>query len=219
MGELYKLDFANGKSYIGISVKSAKARFDNHKRCAKTGKSAAIYNAWRKHGEPNLTVLAILEDRELASTERRAIAVYGTLVPGGYNMTPGGEISPMLFPEIAAKVSASMLGKVWSEERKVLRSKMMIGNKNLLGHSHSEESRAKMSESRKGVKRSAESVEKMASKNRGLKRSEETVKKNSAAASKWMEERKKNDPQWWSDWCAARGLKIKAAKAAKKEKQ
>ena len=112
MGELYKLDFTNGKSYVGITTKTAKSRFDNHKRCANTGKGAALYNAWRKHGEPKLTVLAVLEDKELASAEQRAIAVYGTLVPSGYNMTSGGEVSPMLFSEIAAKVSASMLGKV-----------------------------------------------------------------------------------------------------------
>lgn len=33
-------------------------------------------------------MLAVLEDRELASTEIRAIAAYGTLAPNGYNMTP-----------------------------------------------------------------------------------------------------------------------------------
>ena len=37
MGTLYKLDFANGKSYIGISLNPSKL-FADHKRCALDGK-------------------------------------------------------------------------------------------------------------------------------------------------------------------------------------
>lgn len=88
MGTLYKLDFEDGKSYVGITTKTIAHRFNAHACNARTGRRARLYAAWRKHGEPRLTVLAVLEDRELASTEIRAIAAYGTLAPNGYNMTP-----------------------------------------------------------------------------------------------------------------------------------
>lgn len=117
MGALYKLDFPNGKSYIGITTRSARERFNGHRQMATTGKTA-LYAAWRKHGEPKLVTLAILEDRELASTEIRAIAVYKTLAPDGYNTTPGGDASPMTLPEISAKLRGNKhsLGKKFPAE-------------------------------------------------------------------------------------------------------
>ena len=123
MGELYRLDFNNGKSYVGITVKKAANRFKHHKRDATHGSKYLVHRAWRKYGEPKMTVLAILEDGELPSTEIRAIKIFGTMTPNGYNMTPGGEESPMLVPAIKAK---------------------------LVGIKRSKESRAKMSESKKG---------------------------------------------------------------------
>lgn len=79
MGELYRLDFCNGKSYIGITTQSAKRRFLAHNKAAAGERSTcAVHEAWRKHGAPNLTVLAILENADLSSTEIRAIAAFGT---------------------------------------------------------------------------------------------------------------------------------------------
>lgn len=123
MGTVYKLDFANGKSYIGITTKSLNERIKHHARDAANGSEYSVHKAWRKHGEPVLTVLAVVEDRDLAGAEIRAIKAFNTLVPNGYNMTPGGEESPMLVPEIKAK---------------------------LIGLKRSDESRAKMSASKKG---------------------------------------------------------------------
>lgn len=124
MGTLYKLDFANGKSYVGITTKSLKTRIKHHAADAANGSQYAVHKAWRKHGEPVMTVLAVVEDRDLAETEIRAIKEFNTLVPNGYNMTPGGEDSPMLVPEIKAK---------------------------LVGIKRSDESKAKMSASKKGT--------------------------------------------------------------------
>lgn len=153
MGELYKLDFVNGKSYIGISVKGAAHRYLAHKGRAKSNckTSTPLYNAWRKHGAPTMTVLAVLEDRELASTEQRAIAAYGTLFPEGYNLTVGGEVSPMTLPEVRAKVSAALMGREIPASTRAAVSLASKGNKHTLGMKvHSEEHKAMMSEKMKG---------------------------------------------------------------------
>jgi len=111
MGELYKLEFPNGKAYIGITKKTAVHRLNQHKTMLRGGKHTALYNAWRKHCEPKLVVLAIVEDYDLAETEIRAIKVFNTLVPNGYNMTEGGQTSPSLSPSAKLKMSLAKLGK------------------------------------------------------------------------------------------------------------
>lgn len=127
MGELYKLDFASGKSYIGITEKTAAQRFKGHQTSFRLGATALVYRAWRKYGEPKLTVLAVLEDCELSPSEIRAIAIFKTISPHGYNLSEGGHLAPSKHPEVAAKISKSQLG-----------------NKSFAGRKHSEETKAKM---------------------------------------------------------------------------
>lgn len=117
MGTLYKLDFPNGKSYIGITTKCADMRFRGHRQMVSKGKTA-LYAAWRKHGAPKMTVLALLPDEELADAEIRAIAAHKTLVPAGYNSTAGGDVSPLTDPAVAAKLKGNKhtLGKKFPRE-------------------------------------------------------------------------------------------------------
>lgn len=117
MGELYRLSFSNGKHYIGIAANGAYRRFTCHRHNA-TKFNTLLYNAWRKHGEPGLKVLAVIEDDLLYETEIRAIALYGTLAPGGYNITLGGDgIRGLVHtPETRAKMSASRMGHIKSPE-------------------------------------------------------------------------------------------------------
>jgi len=129
MGTLYKLDFANGKSYIGITTKSMNTRFKHHAADVNRGSEYAVHNAWRKYGEPKLLVLAVVEDKDLAETEIRAIKAFNTLTPNGYNMTPGGENSPMLVPEIKAK----LVGIKRSDETK---AKLSAAKKGSMSDSH-----------------------------------------------------------------------------------
>lgn len=149
MGTLYKLDFANGKSYIGITTGSAEVRFKCHKQAANGTRDAALYRAWRKHGEPVLTVLAVVEDRELADTEIRAIKAFNTLVPNGYNTLEGGQPFPMKDPAIAKKSGDARKGMKFSDEHKAKIAAAMIGNQRTKGQKRSEEFRAKMSAIRK----------------------------------------------------------------------
>lgn len=120
MGELYRLDFPNGKSYVGITKNFSSSRFEDHKRRAFGGskKKYLLSNAWKKHGDPKLVILAVLENHMLPEAEVRAVKAFKTMAPDGYNMTPGGEVSPMTVPEVAAKMAASSKGKKLSEEHK-----------------------------------------------------------------------------------------------------
>lgn len=113
MGELYRLDFANGKSYIGITEKSSSERFLCHKRAYKTSKML-VARAWRKYGQPNMTILAVIENFDLAETEMRAIKVFDTQHPNGYNLLEGGQRSPMFCADVVAKIR----GRKHSEEAK-----------------------------------------------------------------------------------------------------
>ena len=89
--QLYKIDFPNNKSYIGISSVSAKSRFKDH--CQKRSKSL-VSVAIRKYGKDNVTMLVIGEcdDWELLClAEQEAISKYNTKSPCGYNLTCGGD--------------------------------------------------------------------------------------------------------------------------------
>lgn len=217
MGELYRLSFPTGKCYIGITVGTARDRYSAHRAAARKGVKTPVYGAWRKHGEPKLEVLAILENHCLGETEQRAIAAFKTMVPNGYNVSPGGDISPMKDPVVAAKVSAARLGMKMSEETKAKMSAAILGNKRLLGFRHSEASRAKMSAARKGKKfDDPERSRKLSEALKGRVVSEETRARNKAAAKLWMAERKASDPEWWAEMVAKRGEAIKAGWAAKK---
>lgn len=149
MGELYKLDFTNGKSYIGITTGSALGRLKSHRKAANGSRDAALYHAWRKHGEPQLVVLAVVEDKDLAETEVRAIKAFGTLAPNGYNMVDGGQPFPMKDPAIAKKSGDSRKGRKFSDEHRAKIAAAMTGNQHSKGLKRSDEFRAKMSAIRK----------------------------------------------------------------------
>lgn len=99
--KIYKLDFPSGKSYIGVErIGRCGSRYKEHQQSATNGGQAVVYNAWRKYGPPIQSILAVVENEDASITEQRAIRVFRTMKPFGYNMTPGGETSPMSVPEI-----------------------------------------------------------------------------------------------------------------------
>lgn len=90
--QLYKLDFPNNKSYIGITSKIAEERFKAH--CWKSSKKNPVQHAIHKYGKENikLTVLITVDDWELLClAEKEAIEKFNTFTPNGYNLTLGGE--------------------------------------------------------------------------------------------------------------------------------
>lgn len=111
-GWIYQLLFPNGLKYVG-QTESWKGRMRSHKRGKKRDDGQLIKRAIKKAGWANIKVSVLQEFPigGLSKKERRAvlslaevewIARLGTLKPGGYNTTPGGDAQPMDDPEVAA---------------------------------------------------------------------------------------------------------------------
>ncbi len=90
----------NGKKYIGKTEEYyINNRWCKHKATARTNDKNYFHNAIRKYGEENFIFEVVLKDipkEELCQKEIEYIKQYGTLIPGGYNMTLGGCASSAL---------------------------------------------------------------------------------------------------------------------------
>lgn len=98
---LYAVEGPTGMLYIGITAKTVRARWGQHCRDAirDSGRSTKSYlhRAIAKHGGSAFKVrtLAVLASmNEARSAEVRAIRVFGTRAPAGYNLATGGEGAP-----------------------------------------------------------------------------------------------------------------------------
>ena len=79
----------DGKSYVGQTCKSIKARIAQHIRCDTSGIGAAIRREGRKRFE--VVELETCETEEQADfLERHYINALNALEPAGYNLKPGG---------------------------------------------------------------------------------------------------------------------------------
>ena len=92
--QLYQLLFPNGKSYIGITSKTANVRFKEH--CFPSKKRNAFQHAIHVYGAENviLLVLGTVDNWELLClSEIEAIEKFNTFYKNGngYNLTLGGE--------------------------------------------------------------------------------------------------------------------------------
>ena len=110
-GWIYQLLFPNGKKYVGQTV-SWHRRMRGHKCGSKHDDGKIIKRAIKKTGWVNVTVSVLqcipldnmTKDSKrviLNEAEVKWIAELGTLKPGGYNMTPGGDYQPMDDPDVA----------------------------------------------------------------------------------------------------------------------
>lgn len=119
-GHLYRLTFPNGKSYIGITSRTANARFKEHCKNASSGRGIAVSNAINKHGHDSVLVetLIIAPWEYLIFIEPIVIKHFGTKYPNGYNISAGGEgvigISPSA--ETRERLRQANLGKKQSQE-------------------------------------------------------------------------------------------------------
>jgi len=138
----------NGKKYIGKSLDVYKRMKNLHK------KSTVLYNAIKKYGKENFDyyVAECCTPEEMSEREQYYIAFLATKVPGGYNLTDGGEGNLGYFPSAET------------------REKMSIAR---LGITLSEETKKKMSDSRKGILYSEDTIEKMRQAKLGIPYSEE----------------------------------------------
>lgn len=158
---LYKItNLINGKCYIG-QTKNWSQRMSRHRKEKKSAISIAI----NKYGIENFSFekLAILEDFIIDEAEVKAIKIFNSLAPNGYNIETGGNACKKLSqeqiekmkatkkangykpsPETIAKRSAALTGQKRTAEQKAMYSAIFKGR------IISEEQRKKISQTLKG---------------------------------------------------------------------
>lgn len=132
-----------------------------HRMSLKRDCKSALYRAWRKHGDPEIQTLAVVEKRMLRETERKAIAVLDTMVPRGYNLVAGGE-GGEISAESRRKMSEARRGKLKPEAHRKKIGAAHLGNKHALGYKQNPEHIAKRMAAHIGSKRSPEFCARMA---------------------------------------------------------
>lgn len=172
MGTLYKLEFASGRSYIGITERALRTRLKGHEAASAAGSKLAVHNAWRKYGKPFVVELAsVAGEEELLTLEVMAIAFFGTLLPGGYNTTPGGDFNPSKLSEVKEKQGAVFRGKkMHPNSAKALQAANV-------GRQFSPEHRAKLSAAARGRPKSEEHKKRIGLAHLGKKANPEAVEK------------------------------------------
>lgn len=120
---VYKHVAPNGKVYIGITSQDPEQRW--HGGSNYSGQSY-LYNAIKKYGWDSFKHVIIREgltEEEAKIAERKLIKHYDSRNRSkGYNITPGGDISPMKDLAVRKKSSESHKGKKQSIEQRLKQS-------------------------------------------------------------------------------------------------
>lgn len=152
---LYQILFPNGKRYFGITS-NPRRRWNEHKRAAERQNQRPVYRAIRKYHPENIvfSILAVGQEGYIAELEIKAIATFDAQ-KNGYNVSLGGELSPMLTEVTRKKQSATLTGFKHTDEA---RENMRLSQ---IGRKHSAETKAKIGAIHKGKKISADQVKAM----------------------------------------------------------
>ena len=128
----------NDKQYVGMTAGDPQRRFRGHCRSAAGGSKLPFHLAIAKYGESAFT-LEVLHNAtsraELQALERQEIAARGTIAPGGYNLTPGGDGQPKGYApseEARAKIGAAhrnIWARLSDEERRERGAKISAAKK------------------------------------------------------------------------------------------
>lgn len=168
MGTVYMLrNRVNGKLYVGQTKQKLSDRFSVHK--GKHSKCRALKAAIAKYGWGAFECIVldtdVPSDKLLRQRERERIAEYGSYGKGGYNLTPGGEITPMIFPSVVAKRQDTMAKPEMKQKilaiyaQPEVKEAMSQGNKNAWA-AYTPEERAARVASNVLVSQTAEAIEK-----------------------------------------------------------
>lgn len=197
MGILYRLIFASGKSYVGVTESdSMNRRLSQHKYMAKKGSSLPVHCAWRKYGDPDVEILGSFYGEELYMQEIIAITFMETALPNGYNVLAGGQASPAINDEVKRKISAAQKRRYEDPLERLAASERMKNisdehrkrlSMSLTGKTLSESTKQKLREANLGNKHSEETRQKMSQAHKGKKYSEETIQRMREAARKRMQ--------------------------------
>lgn len=116
MLSLYQLTFSSGKVYIGQTVRKMSVRMAQHRAAARRGSTLPVHYAWRKYGEPSVSILGEYDCSDaLHKAEIDAIKLYDCLVPKGYNLSFGGDTAPSKSPDVAAKIAVKAKGRKYHD--------------------------------------------------------------------------------------------------------
>ena len=143
----------SGKSYIGLTNKSADRRWMEHVAAARRGVNFNIHHAIRKYGEDNWTVETVdqFPDKKLAADLERKLIREENTIQNGYNMTAGGDglLGLRRTPEWCAKIAVAN-SVPCTEEKKAKLRKYKGSKSSFYGKKHSKETKEKMSRSSSG---------------------------------------------------------------------
>jgi group I intron endonuclease len=137
-----------GFQYVGATSRPLAVRWREHIRNAEAGRGWALHDALRQYG-PDAFSVAVVATAEswddLCQQETALIVRLGCLVPGGYNITTGGEGCPgrKMPAEVRAKISKAHLGKTLTAEH---RAKLSLSKQGVKMPPRSAEHRAKIAE-------------------------------------------------------------------------
>ena len=199
MAEVYRLLFPSGKSYIGRTRSTAEQRFRQHIQDTRKGGSRPVHNAIRKYGRDSVRIEILAQGiswEESAIAEVEWVARLGTVKPGGYNLTKGGEGVSDPTGEVGAKISRALRGRKVPES---VRVKMARANRDpekrgrLAASLRTPESRQRMAESIRQRFRNPEQRRQMAESQRGRKATEATRQKMSTSQKRAWQKRKDCD--------------------------
>lgn len=188
----------NGKVYIGsTSAMGFRERLKDHLRSLRrhAHPNSHLQRAWDLYGERSFVfeILDVISDKAMIAPKEQS---YIDNIPPDqcYNIAPampGKPLSPETKAKISAKVSASLLGHIVSDESKQRMSAAAKGRKRTpesvaktaagnRGKSPSQEVRDKISAALKGRRRPPEVIRKVAESLRGKHRSSESIEKGRA---------------------------------------
>lgn len=159
----------NGRQYIGITRCTVRVRWRRHLSDARRGyRNGAFQLALVKYGADAFTVEEIAGAKtwdDLCAVEAALIIQFGTMSPGGYNMTAGGDgiVGYRYDPEVVRRISDKQRGRKHTDEARALIS--AAGR----GRVWSEASRAKNSQRHTGKKLTEEHCAKLSAAKLGKK--------------------------------------------------
>lgn len=161
---IYRItNITNGKFYIGQTKYPIRKRFNDHVAAAKSNSTYHLHRAIRKYGAENFTVELVESLQNQSQLNERERYWIATLTPQ-YNMTSGGEGSDYwkgksFSEEHRRKIGEA--GKQWQRSPMSDTQKQQLREANL-GKKASNDTKLKMSITRKGVPHSPEHRAKLA---------------------------------------------------------
>jgi group I intron endonuclease len=134
----------SGKVYIGKTTATLRRRWSEHCSAARRGSPYLFHRAIRKYGPDAFQVEALVVasyPETLNALEQECIAQAGSLVPGGYNLRPGGEGGTHSH-QTRRILRERALGRRLSAEHRAAIGRGITGERNgFYGKHHSEETK------------------------------------------------------------------------------